>query len=155
MSHLPGRHRFDMITPQYLADLICWGAIGAHHRELARPVLPVGFKNGTDGNIRIAVDAIKAAQSPHHFLSVTKAGHWPSCPPPATRTPPHHARRQGPPSTTPPVDVACKELAASGLQARLMVDFSTPTAASSSGAVVDVARDVAEQRSKARSASSA
>ncbi|WP_298596818.1 3-deoxy-7-phosphoheptulonate synthase, partial [uncultured Zoogloea sp.] len=75
---LPAATEFlDMITPQYLADLICWGAIGARttesqvHRELASGLsCPVGFKNGTDGNIRIAVDAIKAAQSPHHFLSV-------------------------------------------------------------------------------------
>jgi 3-deoxy-7-phosphoheptulonate synthase len=80
---LPAATEFlDMITPQYIADLIAWGAIGARttesqvHRELASGLsCPVGFKNGTDGNIRIAVDAIKAAQSPHHFLSVTKAGH--------------------------------------------------------------------------------
>jgi 3-deoxy-7-phosphoheptulonate synthase len=72
----------DMITPQYIADLVAWGAIGARttesqvHRELASGLsCPVGFKNGTDGNIRIAVDAIRAAQAPHHFLSVTKGGH--------------------------------------------------------------------------------
>jgi len=72
----------DMITPQYIADLVSWGAIGARttesqvHRELASGLsCPVGFKNGTDGNIRIAVDAIRAAQAPHHFLSVTKGGH--------------------------------------------------------------------------------
>ncbi len=72
----------DMITPQYLADLMSWGAIGARttesqvHRELASGIsCPVGFKNGTDGNIKIATDAIKAAQSSHHFLSVTKYGH--------------------------------------------------------------------------------
>jgi 3-deoxy-7-phosphoheptulonate synthase len=72
----------DMITPQYIADLVSWGAIGARttesqiHRELASGLsCPVGFKNGTDGNIRIALDAIRAAQSPHHFLSVTKGGH--------------------------------------------------------------------------------
>ena len=71
----------DTIMPQYTADLISWGAIGARttesqvHRELASGLsCPVGFKNGTDGNIRIAIDAIRAAQSPHHFLSVTKAG---------------------------------------------------------------------------------
>src|SRR5205814_8418790 len=70
----------DMITPQYIADLISWGAIGARttesqvHRELASGLsCPVGFKNGTDGNVRIAVDAIKAAASPHHSLPVTKA----------------------------------------------------------------------------------
>ncbi len=75
----------DMITPQYIADLVSWGAIGARttesqiHRELASGLsCPVGFKNGTDGNIKIAVDAIRAAQAPHHFLSVTKAGHAPA-----------------------------------------------------------------------------
>ena len=72
----------DMITPQYIADLVSWGAIGARttesqvHRELASGLsCPVGFKNGTDGNVRIALDAIKAASQPHHFLSVTKGGH--------------------------------------------------------------------------------
>ena len=71
----------DTITPQYTADLIAWGAIGARttesqvHRELASGLsCPVGFKNGTDGNMRIAVDAIRSANSPHHFLSVTKSG---------------------------------------------------------------------------------
>jgi len=72
----------DMITPQYIADLVSWGAIGARttesqvHRELASGLsCPVGFKNGTDGNTKIAIDAIKAASQPHHFLSVTKGGH--------------------------------------------------------------------------------
>ncbi len=72
----------DMITPQYVADLISWGAIGARttesqvHRELASGIsCPVGFKNGTDGNIKIASDAIRSAESAHNFLSVTKFGH--------------------------------------------------------------------------------
>ncbi|HLS18143.1 MAG TPA: 3-deoxy-7-phosphoheptulonate synthase AroG [Paenalcaligenes sp.] len=72
----------DMITPQYIADLVAWGAIGARttesqvHRELASGLsCPVGFKNGTGGSIGMAVDAIKAASHPHHFLSVTKGGH--------------------------------------------------------------------------------
>lgn len=72
----------DMITPQYIADLVSWGAIGARttesqvHRELASGLsCPVGFKNGTGGSVRMAVDAIKAASQPHHFLSVTKGGH--------------------------------------------------------------------------------
>lgn len=71
----------DTISPQYIADLISWAAIGARtaesqvHRELASGLsCPVGFKNGTDGNIKIAVDAVKAARRPHHFLSVTKGG---------------------------------------------------------------------------------
>jgi 3-deoxy-7-phosphoheptulonate synthase len=71
----------DTITPQYIADLVSWGAIGARttesqiHRELASGLsVPVGFKNGTDGNIQIAIDAIQAASHPHQFLSVTKQG---------------------------------------------------------------------------------
>lgn len=72
----------DLISPQYISDLIAWGAIGARttesqgHRELASGVsCPIGFKNSTDGTIKIAIDAIGAAMSPHHFLSLTKAGH--------------------------------------------------------------------------------
>ncbi|MDP1729733.1 MAG: 3-deoxy-7-phosphoheptulonate synthase [Devosia sp.] len=71
----------DMATPQYFADLVSWGAIGARttesqvHRELASGLsCPVGFKNGTDGNVRIALDAVKSASQPHHFLAVTKSG---------------------------------------------------------------------------------
>jgi 3-deoxy-7-phosphoheptulonate synthase len=71
----------DTITPQYLADLGSWGAFGARttesqvHRELASGLsVPVGFKNGTDGNIQIAIDAVQAASHPHSFLSVTKQG---------------------------------------------------------------------------------
>ncbi len=77
-----GTEYLDMITPQYIADLIAWGAIGARttesqvHRQLASGLsCPVGFKNGTNGDVKIAVDAIKAASAPHHFLSVTKGGH--------------------------------------------------------------------------------
>lgn len=77
-----GTEFLDMITPQYIADLVSWGAIGARttesqvHRELASGLsCPVGFKNGTDGNTRIALDAIKASSQPHYFLSVTKGGH--------------------------------------------------------------------------------
>ncbi|KAG0257744.1 3-deoxy-7-phosphoheptulonate synthase [Mortierella polycephala] len=76
-----GCELLDTISPQFLADLISWGAIGARttesqlHRELASGVsFPLGFKNGTDGNITIAVDAIRAAAKPHHFLGVTKQG---------------------------------------------------------------------------------
>jgi 3-deoxy-7-phosphoheptulonate synthase len=71
----------DTITPQFIADLVTWGAIGARttesqvHRELASGLsMPVGFKNGTDGDVQIAVDAIRSASHPHHFLSVTKQG---------------------------------------------------------------------------------
>jgi 3-deoxy-7-phosphoheptulonate synthase len=72
----------DLITPQYISDLVAWGAIGARttesqgHRELASGVsCPIGFKNSTDGTVKIAIDAIGAAMSPHHFISLNKAGH--------------------------------------------------------------------------------
>ena len=79
---MPSGHEYlDLISPQYLSDIVSWGAIGARttesqtHRELASGLsCPVGFKNGTDGSIQIAVDAIKAASRPHNFLSVTKEG---------------------------------------------------------------------------------
>jgi len=76
-----GTEYLDLISPQYVSDLIAWGAIGARttesqgHRELSSGLsCPVGFKNGTDGNVKIAVDAIMSASNPHHFMSVTKAG---------------------------------------------------------------------------------
>ena len=79
---IPAGHEYlDLISPQYISDVICWGAIGARttesqsHRELASGLsCPVGFKNGTNGSIQIAVDAIKAASKAHNFLSVTKEG---------------------------------------------------------------------------------
>ena len=79
---IPAGHEYlDLISPQYISDVICWGAIGARttesqsHRELASGLsCPVGFKNGTDGGIQIAIDAIKAASKAHNFLSVTKEG---------------------------------------------------------------------------------
>ncbi len=122
----------DTITPQYTADLIAWGAIGARttesqvHRELASGLsCPVGFKNGTDGNIRIAVDAIRAAQAPHHFLSVTKAGHS-AIVSTAGNEDCHVILRGGrePNYDAAHVDSACKETAAAGLAARLMIDAS-------------------------------
>ena len=81
-SGIPAGHEYlDLISPQYISDVICWGAIGARttesqsHRELASGLsCPVGFKNGTDGGIQIAIDAIKAASKAHNFLSVTKEG---------------------------------------------------------------------------------
>jgi 3-deoxy-7-phosphoheptulonate synthase len=76
-----GAEFLDMTTPQYIADLVSWAAIGARttesqiHRELASGLsCPVGFKNGTDGSVRIAADAVKAASHPHHFMAVTKGG---------------------------------------------------------------------------------
>lgn len=122
----------DMITPQYIADLVAWGAIGARttesqvHRELASGLsCPVGFKNGTDGNIKIAVDAIKAASQPHHFLSVTKGGH--SAIVSTVGNEDCHAILRGgkvPNYDAENVAQACQVLAQAGLRPRLMVDAS-------------------------------
>ncbi|MEP7084644.1 MAG: 3-deoxy-7-phosphoheptulonate synthase, partial [Betaproteobacteria bacterium] len=119
-------------TPQYVADLVAWGAIGARttesqvHRELASGLsCPVGFKNGTDGNVRIAVEAIKAAASPHHFLSVTKAGH--SAIVSTNGNEDCHVILRGGTTTNydaSSVDAAAKQVAAAGLAARMMIDFS-------------------------------
>ena len=148
-----GTEYLDMITPQYIADLIAWGAIGARttesqvHRELASGLsCPVGFKNGTDGNLRIAADAIKAAQAPHHFLSVTKAGHSAIV---STRgNEDCHAILRGgkaPNYDAASVDAACKELAGGGVMAKVMVDFSHANSRKQHRLQIDVARDVAAQ----------
>jgi len=127
-----GTEYLDMISPQYIADLVSWGAIGARttesqvHRELASGLsCPVGFKNGTDGNVKIAVDAIKAASQPHHFLSVTKGGHS-AIVSTAGNEDCHVILRGG---TTPnydaqSVDAACSAIGKAGLAARLMIDAS-------------------------------
>ncbi|GIZ50659.1 3-deoxy-7-phosphoheptulonate synthase AroG [Noviherbaspirillum aridicola] len=127
-----GTEFLDVISPQYVADLISWGAIGARttesqvHRELASGLsCPVGFKNGTDGNVKIAVDAIKAASQPHHFLSVTKGGHS-AIVSTSGNEDCHIILRGGktPNYDAASVDVACKEIAANGLASRLMIDAS-------------------------------
>ncbi|WP_374263479.1 3-deoxy-7-phosphoheptulonate synthase AroG [Zoogloea sp.] len=151
---LPAATEFlDMITPQYLADLISWGAIGARttesqvHRELASGLsCPVGFKNGTDGNVRIAVDAIKAAQSPHHFLSVTKAGHS-AIVSTSGNEDCHLILRggAGPNYDAASVEAACKDLATAGVQGKLMIDFSHANSRKQHRLQVEVARDVAGQ----------
>ncbi|HEX8989272.1 MAG TPA: 3-deoxy-7-phosphoheptulonate synthase AroG [Rhodocyclaceae bacterium] len=143
----------DTITPQYTADLIAWGAIGARttesqvHRELASGLsCPVGFKNGTDGNVRIAVDAIKAAASPHHFLSVTKAGH--SAIVSTNGNEDCHVILRGgkePNYQAAAVDAACQELAKSGLASRVMIDFSHANSRKDFKRQIEVAQDVAAQ----------
>jgi 3-deoxy-7-phosphoheptulonate synthase len=142
-----------MITPQYIADLVSWGAIGARttesqvHRELASGLsCPVGFKNGTDGNIRIAVDAIKAASQPHHFLSVTKGGHSAivstlgneDC---------HVILRGGkqPNFDAPSVQLACDDLAKAGLAQRLMIDASHANSSKKPENQPSVCHDIALQ----------
>ena len=151
---LPAGSEFlDVISPQYIGDLIAWGAIGARttesqvHRELASGLsAPIGFKNGTDGNIRIATDAIQSASRGHHFLSVHKNGQVavvqtngnPDC---------HVILRGG---KTPNYDVAsvtaaCKELAAAKLPATLMVDCSHANSSKQHEKQLEVARDIAGQ----------
>jgi 3-deoxy-7-phosphoheptulonate synthase len=148
-----GTEFLDLISPQYIADLIAWGAIGARttesqsHRQLASGLsCPVGFKNGTDGNIRIAVDAIKAAASHHHFISVTKSGHV-AVFKTAGNEDCHVILRGGkaPNYDAASVDAACKELAASGLAQRLMVDFSHANSNKDYRRQMDVCSDVARQ----------
>ncbi len=145
----------DMITPQYIADLVSWGAIGARttesqiHRELASGLsCPVGFKNGTDGNIKIAVDAIRAAQAPHHFLSVTKAGHS-AIVSTAGNEDCHIILRGGkaPNYDAENVEVAAKGLAEAGLAQRLMVDFSHSNSSKNAQKQMDVGADIARQLS--------
>jgi len=127
-----GTEFLDMITPQYIADLVSWGAIGARttesqiHRELSSGLsCPVGFKNGTDGNVKIAVDAIKAAQHPHHFLSVTKEGR--SAIVSTTGNEDCHIILRGgkaPNYDAPSVEAAAADIGKAGLAARIMIDAS-------------------------------
>jgi len=153
-SGMPAGCEFlDMITPQYIADLVSWGAIGARttesqvHRELASGLsCPVGFKNGTDGNIKIAVDAIRAAQAPHHFLSVTKAGH--SAIVSTTGNEDCHLILRGgkqPNFDAASVDTAAKGMAECGIPARIMIDFSHANSSKNPAKQVEVAQDVARQ----------
>jgi len=143
----------DTITPQYTADLVSWGAIGARttesqiHRELASGLsCPVGFKNGTDGNIKIAVDAIKAAASPHHFLSVTKDGR--SAIISTTGNEDCHVILRGgktPNYNAENIEAVSNELAASGLNAKVMVDCSHANSLRQYKLQKQVAANVAEQ----------
>ncbi len=148
-----GSEFLDVISPQYLGDLIAWGAIGARttesqvHRELASGLsAPIGFKNGTDGNIRIAIDAIQAAARPHHFLSIHKNGQVAivetrgngDC---------HVILRGG---KTPNYDAlqvaaACREIEAAKLPCTLMVDCSHANSSKQHAKQIDVAGDVAQQ----------
>ena len=143
----------DLISPQYIADLVAWAAIGARttesqsHRQLASGLsCPVGFKNGTDGSIRIAVDAIKAAAARHHFVSITKSGHVAvfktrgneDC---------HIILRGGktPNFDAEHVNQACQELSAHGLRQQVMIDFSHANSSKQYERQADVAHDVARQ----------
>jgi len=143
----------DVISPQYIGDLVSWGAIGARttesqvHRELASGLsAPVGFKNGTDGNVKIAVDALLAARQKHHFLSVHKSGQVAivetrgndDC---------HIILRGGksPNYDAASVAAACQELAQAKLQERLMIDCSHANASKQYRRQMDVAREIGAQ----------
>jgi len=148
-----GSEFLDVISPQYIGDLISWGAIGARttesqvHRELASGIsAPIGFKNGTDGNIKIATDAIQSANRPHHFLSVHKNGQVAivetkgnaDC---------HVILRGG---KTPNYDAesvakACAELEASKLPGTLMVDCSHANSSKQHERQIEVAKDISNQ----------
>jgi 3-deoxy-7-phosphoheptulonate synthase len=148
-----GSEFLDVISPQYLGDLIAWGAIGARttesqvHRELASGLsAPIGFKNGTDGNIKVAIDAIQAALRPHHFLSVHKNGQVAIV---ETRgnADCHLILRGG---RTPNYDAesiaaACREIEAAKLPCTLMVDCSHANSGKLHARQIEVARDVAAQ----------
>jgi 3-deoxy-7-phosphoheptulonate synthase len=148
-----GSEFLDVISPQYIGDLISWGAIGARttesqvHRELASGLsAPIGFKNGTDGNLKIAVDAIQAAARPHHFLSVhkngqvaiveTKGNHDCHVILRGGRTPNYDAAS---------IAAACREIEAARLPCRLMVDCSHANSSKQHQRQIDVARDIAGQ----------
>jgi 3-deoxy-7-phosphoheptulonate synthase len=152
---LPAATEFlDPITPQFLADLVAWGAIGARtsesqvHRELASGLsMPVGFKNGTDGSVQIAIDAVCSAAHPHQFLSVTKQGVAaivatngnPDC---------HVILRggtSGPNYAVRDVARAAAELSAAGLAPRLMVDCSHANSGKDASKQPAVLRDVRDQ----------
>jgi 3-deoxy-7-phosphoheptulonate synthase len=148
-----GTEYLDLISPQYIADLISWGAIGARttesqaHRELASGLsCPVGFKNATNGSMRVALDAIRSSSRPHHFLSVTKEGRSaifstygnPDC---------HVILRGGsrPNYDSESINIAAEEMESNGLKPHLMVDFSHANSRKQHARQLLVGRDVASQ----------
>jgi len=149
-----GTEFLDLITPQYYADLVSWGAIGARttesqgHRELASGLsCPVGFKNGTDGGFGIAIDAIRAAAHPHHFLSLTKEGHSAifstsgneDC---------HVILRGGndePNYDAKSVADAVSKLEEAGVEAGVMIDCSHANSRKQHQFQIDVGRDISSQ----------
>jgi 3-deoxy-7-phosphoheptulonate synthase len=148
-----GSEFLDVISPQYIGDLISWGAIGARttesqvHRELSSGLsAPIGFKNGTDGNIKIATDAIQAAARPHHFLSVHKNGQVAIVETKGNRDC-HVILRGGkePNYDRGHVAAACRELEAARLPGALMVDCSHANSSKQHERQLDVARDIAGQ----------
>src|SRR5213083_672996 len=148
-----GTEFLDLLSPQYISDLIAWGAIGARttesqtHRQLASGLsCPIGFKNGTDGSVRVAVDAVRAAAAPHAFMGMTKTGQAAifetvgneDC---------HVILRGGrePNYDAASVQAAAKELAGAGLAPHLMIDFSHANASKQYQRQLEVGANVAAQ----------
>jgi 3-deoxy-7-phosphoheptulonate synthase len=151
-----GTEFLDMTTPQYIADLVAWAAIGARttesqiHRELASGLsCPVGFKNGTDGNVRIAADAVKSASHPHHFMAVTKGGRS-AIAATSGNEDCHIILRGGsqPNYDAASVNAAAAELARTGVSQRMMIDASHANSSKNPEnqplVVADVARQIAD-----------
>jgi 3-deoxy-7-phosphoheptulonate synthase len=148
-----GTEFLDLLSPQYVSDLIAWGAIGARttesqtHRQLASGLsCPIGFKNGTDGSVRVAVDAVRAAAAPHAFMGMTKTGQAAIFETVGNEDT-HVILRGG---KTPNYDAAsvanaAKELAAAGLAPHVMIDFSHANASKQFKRQLEVATDVAAQ----------
>lgn len=152
---LPAATEFlDMITPQYLADFMSWGAIGARttesqvHRELASGLsCPVGFKNGTNGGVKIALDAIGASEATHHFLSVTKFGHSAIVTTKGNNDC-HIILRGGDKGTNydaENVEKVCESIEKSGRLGHVMVDFSHANSSKQFKKQMDVCKDVCNQ----------
>jgi 3-deoxy-7-phosphoheptulonate synthase len=148
-----GTEFLDLLSPQFISDLVSWGAIGARttesqsHRQLASGLsCPVGFKNGTDGGVKVAADAIVAAQSPHAFLGLTKMGQSAifetrgndDC---------HVILRGGkaPNYSKADVDAACALLKSNGLREQVMIDLSHANSSKQHARQIEVAKDVAAQ----------
>ncbi len=148
-----GTEFLDLLSPQFISDLVSWGAIGARttesqsHRQLASGLsCPVGFKNGTDGGIKVASDAIQAAQAPHAFMGMTKMGQAAifetrgnaDC---------HVILRGGkaPNYSATDVNTACTLLQAAGLREQVMIDVSHANSSKQHRRQIDVAADVAQQ----------
>jgi 3-deoxy-7-phosphoheptulonate synthase len=148
-----GTEFLDLISPQYVGDLISWGAIGARttesqgHRELASGLsCPVGFKNATDGAVKVAIDAIHAAARPHVFLSLTKEGH--SAIFNTTGNDDTHIILRGgqrPNYDTESVNIASDEIIESGLNPKIMIDFSHANSRKKPAKQIQVGHDVAGQ----------
>ena len=148
-----GTEFLDLLSPQYIADLIAWGAIGARttesqsHRQLASGLsCPVGFKNGTDGGVKVAADAVVAAKAPHAFMGMTKMGQAAIFETRGNQDV-HIILRGGktPNYSAADVDAACKALEASGIAPQVMVDVSHANSSKQHAKQIEVAHDVAAQ----------